>query len=65
MNAPPVRDYVRLKDAATSTGLDYQLLYGLVRSGAIPGYDLGTPKRASWWVKTADIAEYVESRRAS
>ncbi len=58
-------EYARLKDAARITGLDYQMLYNLVRSGDIPASDLSTGKRSVWWVRLADVRAYIDGRRVA
>ncbi len=65
MSAHAEVEYARLKDAARITGLDYQLLYNLIRSGEIPASNLGSGSRSVWWVRLTDIRAYIDGRRVA
>jgi hypothetical protein len=60
---PPER--APLHECARWLSLDYQWLYGKVRGGEIPAENHGTDLRAKWWIRTADLMDYLETRRAS
>lgn len=65
MSAHTEVEYARLKDAARITGLDYQMLYNLIRSGEIPASNLGSATRSVWWVRLTDVRDYIDSKRVA
>ena len=60
---PPER--APLNECARWLAVDYQWLYGKVRSGEIPAENQGTENRASWWVKPADVLDYRAALRSA
>lgn len=54
-----------IKECARWMGCDYMWLYGLVKSGIIPAENRGTPERAKWWARPADIQRYLDGRRSA
>ena len=61
--SPPER--APLNELSRWYGLPYQYLYGLVRGQQIPAENLGTPERAKWWVRTADLEAFLDGARRS
>lgn len=53
------KNYYSLEEVADMLGVNYQLIYRLVRSGEIPAIQLGRVYR----VQRADLMSYLESRK--
>jgi len=58
---PTDKEYLSLEDVADKLGVTYQLIYKLVRSGALPAVRLGKLYRVS----AADLDEYLQRNKAA
>lgn len=58
---PKKKKYLALEDVADMLGVNYQLIYRLVRSGELPAIKLGRIYR----VTDEDLDAYLESKKTS
>ena len=58
---------MNVKEVADALGIDRQQVYAMLRSGALPGVDVGTGlhRRRSWRVRPSDLKQWQKSREVA